>query len=47
MDAKELLKRYADGKRDFSGVNLSGADLSGANLDFACWPLWCGSNNVK
>ena len=37
---------------DFSGANLSWADLSEANLrgvdiDFSCWPLWCGSLNVK
>ena len=34
------------------GANLCGADLHsanlcGANLDFSCWPLWCGSKNVK
>ena len=33
-------------------LNLHWADLSGANLqeadvDFSCWPLWCGSLNVK
>ena len=31
---------------NLSGANLSGADLSGANIDFACWPLWCGSQDV-
>ena len=35
--------RYAD----LRGANLSGADLGGADLDFSCWPLWCGSKNVK
>ena len=34
------------------GANLRGADLRSANLcsanlDFSCWPLWCGSKNVK
>ena len=29
------------------GADLSGANLSGANLDYSCWPLWCGSLNVK
>ena len=29
------------------GANLRGADLRGANVDFSCWPLWCGSLNVK
>ena len=32
---------------DLSGADLSGADLSGADFDFSCWPLWCGSLNVK
>ena len=32
---------------DLSGADLNGADLSGANIDFAVWPLWCGSFNVK
>ena len=29
------------------GANLIGANLRRANLDFACWPLWCGSLAVK
>ena len=32
---------------DFRGANLIGANLIGANIDYSCWPLWCGSNNVK
>ena len=37
---------------NLSGANLSGADLSranlsGADLDFASWPLWCGTKKVK
>ena len=32
---------------DLSGTYLSGADLHGANLDYSCWPLWCGSFDVK
>jgi hypothetical protein len=28
-------------------ANLSETNLSGANLDYSCWPLWCGSKNVK
>ena len=27
--------------------DLRGADLRGADLDFSCWPLWCGSLDVK
>ena len=37
---------------DLRGANLREADLRGANLrgadiDYACWPLWCGSKTVK
>ena len=32
---------------DLQGVNLRGANLQGANLDYSCWPLWCGSLDVK
>ena len=28
-------------------ANLHEADLCRANLDFSCWPLWCGSLDVK
>ena len=40
--------RGADlGRADLREVYLGGADLRGANLDYSCWPLWCGSLNVK
>ena len=29
------------------GANLREADLWRADLDYACWPLWCGSIGVK
>ena len=32
---------------DLQGANLCRANLRGANVDFACWPLWCGSQGVK
>ena len=32
---------------DLRWANLRGADLRGADLDFSCWPLWCGSLDVK
>ena len=37
---------------DLTEANLTGADLTGANLrradlDYAAWPLWCGSLDVK
>ena len=30
-----------------SGTNLSRADLREANIDFSCFPLWCGSFDLK
>jgi len=32
---------------DLRLADLSGADLSLADLDFSCWPLSCGSKDVK
>ena len=32
---------------DLQGADLRWADLQGANLDFSCWPLSCGSKDVK
>lgn len=32
---------------NLSGADLHGDDLRGANLDYSCWPLWCGSLDVK
>jgi hypothetical protein len=32
---------------NLQGADLRGADLRRANLDFSCWPLWCGSLDVK
>lgn len=29
------------------GTDLRRADLRGADLDYSCWPLWCGSMDVK
>lgn len=40
--------RYADLLgADLQGANLRGANLRGADLDYSCWPLWCGSLDVK
>jgi len=40
--------RYANLRdADLRYADLRDADLKGANLDFSCWPLWCGSQNVK
>jgi len=32
---------------DLRWANLSGANLRKADIDFSCWPLWCGSQDVK
>ena len=32
---------------DLRGAALSRADLCEADLDYSCWPLWCGSLDVK
>ena len=32
---------------DLRGAYLRGADLRDAVLDYSCWPLWCGSLDVK
>lgn len=44
-------------RADLRGADLRGADLCradlrraelrGADLDYSCWPLWCGSLDVK
>ena len=40
--------READLSRtDLRLADLREADLSGADIDFSCWPLWCGSLDVK
>jgi uncharacterized protein YjbI with pentapeptide repeats len=45
--------RYADLRyanlqgADLQGANLRYANLDGANLDFSCFPLWCGSFDMK
>ena len=41
------LRRADLTRADLTGAKLTRADLTGADLDFACWPLWCGSNRVK
>jgi len=47
-DLREANLKEADLRgADLRWANLRGADLEGADLDFSCWPLWCGSINVK
>ena len=35
------------GGADLRGANLEHADLRHANLDYSCFPLWCGSFDMK
>ena len=46
LDGADLRSANLDGA-NLRSANLRSADLHGANLDFSCWPLWCGSKNVK
>ena len=32
---------------DLRGANLREANLREADLDYSCWPLWCGSLDVR
>lgn len=34
-------------RANLTGATLAGADVKGAIFDFASWPLWCGSFNVR
>ena len=34
-------------RADLRGADLWRANLWGADLDYSCWPLWCGSLDVK
>ena len=44
MTRDELLSRYADGERDFTGADMTDANLSGANLSGAV--LWLGNRRI-
>ena len=47
-DLREADLSEADLSRaNLRGADLRGADLRGANLDYSCWPLWCGSLDVR
>ena len=40
--------RWADLRRaNLEGADLREADLIGADLDYAAWPLWCGSLGAR
>lgn len=40
-------KMWLSGKAGGEKADLGGANLHGADLDYSCWPLWCGSLDVK
>ena len=42
-DFKDTDLRHAN----LQSANLQGANLRGADIDYACWPLWCGSLDTK
>ena len=42
----DLWGAYLEGA-DLRGADLRGASLRGADLDYSCWPLWCGSLDVR
>ena len=52
-DMRDADMRGADMRgADMRGANMRGADMQcadmrGADWDFSCFPLWCGSFNVK
>lgn len=41
---KTMFNKYG---ADLYGTNLRWADLRGANVDASCFPLWCGSFDIK
>jgi hypothetical protein len=52
MNVIKLIKILAEHKKWLDGdggkrADLTYADLTGADIDYSCWPLWCGSKNVK
>ena len=50
---KAWLERKPEGRRadlrevDLKGADLREADLREVDIDYSCWPLWCGSLDVK
>lgn len=49
-ELQEVLRKHEmwlQGNEGGEKANLREADLRGADLDYSCWPLWCGSLDVK
>ena len=47
FSTKESCIRIAVEMAIKAGVSLQNADLQNADLDFSCFPLWCGSFDMK
>lgn len=43
LNGEEGGKRADLQRADLQGADLQHSDLRGADLDYASWPLWCGS----
>ena len=43
----ELHRKWLNGEPEGVRANLQGANLRKANIDYSCWPIWCGSLDVK
>ncbi|MDY6959344.1 MAG: pentapeptide repeat-containing protein [Halobacteriota archaeon] len=47
-DCREANFQDADCWRaNFENADCRKANFQGANIDYSCWPLWCGSLDVK
>ena len=46
LTGANLTGAYMGGAR-MTKARMTGADLTGAIIDYSCWPLWCGSLDVK
>jgi hypothetical protein len=44
---KRCVEAAVDANANLRRTDLRGADLLDADLDFATWPLWCGSLDTK
>lgn len=47
LHRKWINKEPGGERADLWRANLLGADLRRADLDYSCWPLWCGSLDVR
>ncbi len=47
IDHQKWLNEKGGCRADLRWANLQYADLREVDLDFACFPLWCGTNKIK